>query len=76
MVYNYFSRGPPQKIIFRGRVHNTLFSSQLTNGHNKLVRYIKLGWRGLTETTSPAYRAHSLVLHFMVGLWPNADILD
>jgi hypothetical protein len=30
-----------------GHINNSSFSSQLTNGPNKLVCYIILGWKGL-----------------------------
>jgi len=39
-----------------GRIHNT---SQLTNGPNKLECYIAVCWKGLPETNTLAYWAHS-----------------
>ncbi len=41
----------------RGRIHNSLFSSSLKNGQNKLKCYIKLGWKGLPGTYALMYRA-------------------
>ncbi len=38
-------------------IHNTSFSSVLTNGPNKLKCYIKLGWKGLPVTNTLTYQA-------------------
>jgi hypothetical protein len=37
----------PMKGNTGDRIHNTSFSSQLTNGLKKLECYITLGWKGL-----------------------------
>jgi hypothetical protein len=40
-----------------GHIHNTPFSSHVTNGHNKLVCYVKMGWKGLPWPNTLAYWA-------------------
>ncbi len=42
-------------------INNTSFSSELTNGPNKLECYITLGLKGLEGTTPQAYWAHLYV---------------
>ncbi len=37
------------------RIHNALFSSQLSNGPNKLEFYITLGWKDMPGTNTIAY---------------------
>jgi hypothetical protein len=39
-------------------IHNTIFSSQLTNRPNKLECYLTLGWKGLLSTNKPDYFAN------------------
>jgi hypothetical protein len=47
------------KVFLRSvsKIHNTSFSSELTNGPNKLECYIDLGWRGLLITNTLTYQA-------------------
>jgi hypothetical protein len=40
---------------FEYHIHNTSFSSQLTNGPNKLECYITLGMEGFLERNTLAY---------------------
>jgi len=42
----------------RCRIHNTSFSSELTNGPNNIEYYITEGRKGLSETNTLAYWAY------------------
>jgi hypothetical protein len=42
-------------IRFKGRIHSSLFSSQLTNWPNKPECYITVGWKCSSETNTLAF---------------------
>ncbi len=60
---NKFAPKLPYGIDSRGRIHNILSSSQLTNGPNKLERYKAPIWKSLQGTNTPAYGAKLYVIN-------------
>jgi len=55
----------------------SFFSSQLTNGSNKLECYITLGWKGLLGKTTLAYWASfvSYVENELLWMRPRFQVL-
>ncbi len=52
-------------LSIRDLIHDSSFSSRLTNGSRKLKRYIKISCKELSGTNAVAYRSYSKVMKKM-----------